>query len=129
MIKMTARKALGGMHYEATTASRNRALVLRRLEDFKEAAGPEHCAKVSQTIEAIERDMTWADIENDIRHLIELMPPYTYGEVLAGTIFRMTHSPYIYIKRKGGREVIGRDELLPHLQANDSVIVIDIRGV
>lgn len=133
MIKMTARKALGGALYEAK-GNRNAALLRRRLEDFKEAAGPEHCAKVKQTLTALESQLDraeihWPDIILDIQRLIGLMPDYTYGEIPAGTVFRLGHSPYIFIKRKGGREVIGRDELLPHMTANDSVIVIDTKGV
>lgn len=129
MIKMTARKALGAALYEAKKRG-NPALVLRRLEDFKEAAGPEHCAKVKQTLAALESQLRrqaihWPDIENDILRLIGMMPEYSYGEVPAGTMFRYGHSPYIFIKRKGGREVIGRDGLLPHLLPNDSIVVIE----
>lgn len=129
MIKMTARKALGGALYEAKNGRRP-ALVLRRLEDFKEAAGPEHCEKVKQSLLALESQLNreklhWPDIILDIQRLIGLMPDYTYGEITAGTVFRLGHSPYIFIKRKGGREVIGRDELLPHLLANDSIVVIE----
>ena len=133
MIKMTARKALGGALYEAK-GSQNRALLLRRLVDFEEAAGPEHCALVKATLGALKnacmiRDADWPEIILNIQRLIGLMPEYTYGEVPAGTVFRLAHSPYIFIKRKVGREVIGRDELVPHMLANDSIILIDTKGL
>lgn len=129
MIKMTARKALGAALHEARNG-KNPALTLRRLEDFKDAAGPEHCEKVKQTLAALDSQLRraalhWADIENDIQALIGLMPAHTYGEIPAGTKFKVMGSSYFYIKRKWGIDVVGRSEMLGHFFAYQTVIPLE----
>lgn len=120
--KLAVRKELGAMTYRLRDASLDpliKARILRRHIDNLLDELPVRYHAVLQEMSAT--DTTSVGVGIDV--ITGMLPPVTYGEIPAGTAFRMTdHHDTVVVKRKGGVEFHGI--IIGHLDGNCRILEV-----
>lgn len=126
MVKQWARKALAAMIKGAEAGDMHE--VARRFIDFKDSFKEDEFEVFSEISGELARAILFkekADVLNVLGEFSSLMPPYTYGEIPAGTEFVINPCPVLMIKRKDGVEVSTLAGRLPHFAAARQVMPLD----
>lgn len=116
MVKQWARKALAAMVKGAKAGDLGE--ILRGAKSFEETLASKRVRyRFSLHIHRIKMAVEDADLHEARKSIFEIMrrmPPYTYGEIPAGTAFIINPCPVLMIKRKDGVDVSGLTGRLPH---------------